>query len=301
LRPPAIVTLAVKLPPKLSLYARLMRLDKPIGILLLLWPTLWALWFAGEGRPNSMVVGIFVLGTVLMRSAGCVINDYADRDFDGHVERTKHRPLATGAVGTREALLLAAGLSLVAFVLILPLHRLVIWLSLPALFLAGSYPYTKRFFAIPQAYLGIAFGFGIPMAFAALDYSVPAIAWVMLAANVLWAVAYDTEYAMVDRPDDLKIGIKTSAITFGRFDVAAVMLCYAGFLGLMAWVGLAAGRGGFYFAGLAGAAGIAGYHWTLIRQRDRAACFRAFRHNNWLGAAVFAGLALDYGFNPVAV
>lgn len=286
--------LADKLPPKFALYARLMRLDKPIGILLLLWPTLWALWFAGEGRPAPLVLAIFILGTVLMRSAGCVINDYADRDFDGHVERTKHRPLATGAVSTREALALAAGLSALAFVLILPLHPLVIGLSLPALFLAGSYPYTKRFFAIPQAYLGIAFGFGIPMAFAALLHQVPAIAWVMLFANVLWAVAYDTEYAMVDRPDDLKIGIKTSAITFGRWDVAAVMLCYAGFLGLMAWVGLAAGRGAFYFAGLAGAAGIAGYHWTLIRHRERPACFRAFLHNNWLGAVVFTGLALDY-------
>lgn len=288
------MTLAANPPSKLALYARLMRLDRPIGILLLLWPTLWALWIAGAGRPDALVLLIFVAGTVLMRSAGCVINDYADRNFDGHVERTKHRPLATGAVSTREALLLTAGLSALAFVLILPLDPLVIGLSVPALFLAGSYPYTKRFFAIPQAYLGIAFGFGIPMAFAALAHEVPAIAWVMLVANVLWAVAYDTEYAMVDRPDDLKIGIKTSAITFGRWDVAAVMLCYAGFLSLMAWVGLAAGRGAFYFAGLAGAAGIAGYHWTLIRHRERPACFRAFLHNNWLGAVVFAGLAVDY-------
>jgi 4-hydroxybenzoate polyprenyltransferase len=294
------MTLAARLPRKLPLYARLMRLDKPIGILLLLWPTLWALWIAGEGAPDPLVTAIFVAGTVLMRSAGCVINDYADRDFDPHVERTRNRPLATGLVSTREALALAAGLSALAFVLILPLHPLVIWLSLPALFLAGSYPYTKRFFAIPQAYLGIAFGFGIPMAFAALLHEVPAIAWVMLAAKVLWAVAYDTEYAMVDRPDDLKIGIKTSAITFGRFEVTAVMLCYAGFLGLMAGVGAAAGRGGFYFAGLAAAAAMAVYHWTLIRHRERADCFRAFRHNNWLGAAVFVGLALDYMVNPVA-
>jgi 4-hydroxybenzoate polyprenyltransferase len=291
--------LADKLPPKLSLYARLMRLDKPIGILLLLWPTLWALWIAGEGVPNPLVVAIFVAGTVLMRSAGCVINDYADRHFDGHVERTRHRPLATRAVTEREALLLAAGLSALAFVLILPLHPLVIGLSLPALFLAGSYPYTKRFLAIPQAYLGIAFGFGIPMAFAALLHEVPVIAWLMLAANVLWAVAYDTEYAMVDRPDDLRIGIKTSAITFGRWDVAAVMLCYAGFLGLMAWVGAIVGRGGVYFAGLAAAAAIAGYHWTLIRHRERPACFRAFLHNNWLGAAVFVGLALDYALTSM--
>ena len=294
------MTLAANPPSKLALYARLMRLDRPIGILLLLWPTLWALWIAGAGQPDALVLLIFVAGTVLMRSAGCVINDYADRNFDGHVERTKHRPLATGAVTTREALLLAAGLSVAAFVLILPLHPLVVGLSLPALFLAGSYPYTKRFFAIPQAYLGIAFGFGIPMAFAALLHEVPAIAWAMLFANVLWAVAYDTEYAMVDRPDDLKIGIKTSAITFGRWDVAAVMLCYAGFVALMAWVGGAAGRGGIYFAGLVVAAAIAVYHWTLIRHRERGDCFRAFRHNNWLGAAVFAGLALDYLFNPVA-
>ena len=229
---------------KLPLYARLTRLDKPIGILLLLWPTLWALWIAGAGRPEGLVLAIFIAGTVLMRSAGCVINDYADRNFDGHVERTRLRPLATGAVTTREAMALAAALSGVAFLLILPLNRLVILLSVPALFLAASYPFTKRFFAIPQAYLGIAFGFGIPMAFAALLGEVPALAWVMLVANVLWAIAYDTEYAMVDRPDDLKIGIKTSAITFGRFDVAAVMLCYAAFLGLMVWVGLAAGRGG---------------------------------------------------------
>ncbi|MBL8447231.1 MAG: 4-hydroxybenzoate octaprenyltransferase [Zoogloeaceae bacterium] len=284
----------VNLAAKLPLYARLTRLDKPIGILLLLWPTLWALWIAGDGRPEGLVLAIFVAGTVLMRSAGCVINDYADRNFDGHVERTRLRPLATGAVTTREALALAVGLSLVAFALILPLNRLVILLSVPALFLAASYPFTKRFFAIPQAYLGIAFGFGIPMAFAAILGEVPALAWVMLVANVLWAIAYDTEYAMVDRPDDLKIGIKTSAITFGRFDVAAVMLCYAAFFGLMAWIGVAVGRGGAYFSGLVAAAGIAGYHWTLIRHRERSACFRAFRHNNWLGATVFAGLAVDY-------
>ena len=296
LRPPVdpAPSHAVNLAAKLPLYARLTRLDKPIGILLLLWPTLWALWIAGAGRPEGLVLAIFIAGTVLMRSAGCVINDYADRNFDGHVERTRLRPLATGAVTTREALALAAALAIVAFVLILPLNRLVILLSVPALFLAASYPFTKRFFAIPQAYLGIAFGFGIPMAFAALLGEVPALAWVMLVANVLWAIAYDTEYAMVDRPDDLKIGIKTSAITFGRFDVAAVMLCYAAFLGLMVWVGLAAGRGGAYFVGLVAAAGIAGYHWTLIRHRERPACFRAFRHNNWLGATVFAGLAVDY-------
>lgn len=279
---------------RLPLYLRLMRLDKPIGILLLLWPTLWALWLAADGRPALHLVAIFTLGTVLMRSAGCVINDYADRDFDGHVERTKNRPLATRAVSIREALLLAAGLSLVAFALILPLDPLVLWLSLPALFLAASYPFMKRFFAIPQAYLGIAFGFGIPMGFAAVQGEVPAIAWWLLVANILWTIAYDTEYAMVDRPDDLKIGIKTSAITFGRFDVAAVMLCYALAFSLIAAVGAAAGRGVWFFGGLLVACGIAGYHYTLIRERDRARCFKAFLHNNWIGATIFAALVIDY-------
>ena len=287
------MTPAMSLSDKLPHYARLMRIDKPIGTLLLLWPTLWALWLAAEGWPPLHILVIFTIGTFLMRSAGCVINDYADRDFDGHVERTKNRPLATKSVSPREALLLAAGLSLLSFVLILPLDPLVIWLSVPALFLAASYPFTKRFFAIPQAYLGIAFGFGIPMGFAAVAGEVPAVAWLMLLANVFWAVAYDTEYAMVDRPDDLKIGIKTSAITFGRFDVVAVMLCYAAALGLLAVVGAMTGAGAAYYLGLAAAAGIAGYHYTLIRARERADCFKAFRHNNWLGAVVFAGIFVD--------
>ena len=287
------MTSGMSLNDKLPHYIRLMRIDKPIGTLLLLWPTLWALWLAAEGWPPLHILVIFTIGTFLMRSAGCVINDYADRDFDGHVERTKNRPLATKSVSPREALLLAAGLSLLSFVLILPLDPLVIWLSVPALFLAASYPFTKRFFAIPQAYLGIAFGFGIPMGFAAVVGEVPAVAWLMLLANVFWAVAYDTEYAMVDRPDDLKIGIKTSAITFGRFDVVAVMLCYAAALGLLAVVGMMTGAGAAYYLGLAAAAGIAGYHYTLIRTRERADCFKAFRHNNWLGAAVFAGIFVD--------
>ena len=281
-------------------YTKLMRLDKPIGILLLLWPTLWALWVAGAGRPALGVVAIFVLGTVLMRSAGCVINDYADRDFDGHVERTRNRPLAAQRVSTREALLLAAGLALLSFLLVLPLNGLTIALSVPAVFLAGSYPFTKRFLAIPQAYLGIAFGFGISMAFAALQGEVPMVAWVMLLANVFWAVAYDTEYAMVDRPDDLKIGIKTSAITFGRFDVAAVMACYGFTLLLLGWVGLTTGGGLFFLAGLAVAAGIMAYHYTLIRERDRPKCFKAFLHNNWVGAAIFAGWVMDYLFRSTA-
>ena len=274
-------------------FIRLARLDRPIGILLLLWPTLWGLWLAADGLPPTYVLFAFVLGTVLMRSAGCVINDYADRNFDGHVERTRNRPLATGVIRPREALLYAAGLSLLALLLVLPLNTLVLMMSVPALFLAGSYPFTKRFLAIPQAYLGIAFGFGIPMAFAAVQGSVPAIAWLMLLANVFWAVAYDTEYAMVDRPDDLKIGIRSAAITFGRFDVVAVMLCYAIALGLLAWVGVLAALGAVYFLALGLAAGIALYHYRLIRERDRPRCFKAFLHNNWLGATIFVGLLID--------
>ncbi len=283
---------------RLDLYERLMRLDKPIGILLLLWPTLWALWIAGYGRPAWMLVAVFVLGTILMRSAGCVINDYADREFDALVERTRDRPLATGQVSKKEALLLAAVLALCAFALVLFLPRLVIMLSIPALLLAASYPYTKRFLAIPQAWLGIAFGFGIPMAFAAQWDRVPSQAWLLLLGNMLWTIAYDTEYAMVDRDDDLRIGIKTSAITFGRYDVAAVMVCYAMALAILAYVGLRLDFGTPYYAGLAVAAGIAGYHFTLIRERDRQRCFKAFVHNNWFGAAVFAGLVFELSLVP---
>lgn len=283
---------------RLNVYERLMRLDKPIGILLLLWPTLWALWLASAGQPSFFLLWIFALGTVLMRSAGCVINDYADRDFDPHVERTRNRPLAAREISGKEALLLAAVLSLVALLLILPLHRLVLQLSVVALFLAASYPFTKRFLAIPQAYLGVAFGFGIPMAFAAVQFHVPPMAWLLLLANIFWAVAYDTEYAMVDRDDDIKIGIRTSALTFGRYDVLAVMLCYAATLLLLAVVGAQAGRGLWFNLGLAGAAGIAIYHYTLIRGRQRDRCFRAFLHNNWFGAIVFAGLVADYWLQP---
>jgi 4-hydroxybenzoate polyprenyltransferase len=279
---------------RLNEYEKLMRLDKPIGILLLLWPTLWGLWLSSHGRPEWIIVWIFVLGTVLMRSAGCVINDYADRDFDLHVDRTKNRPLAARRVSAREALLLAAGLALAAFLMILPLDRLVILLSIPALFLAASYPFTKRFFAVPQAYLGIAFGFGIPMAYAAHTGAVQPVAWLLLAANVFWAIAYDTEYAMVDREDDLKIGIKTSAITFGRFDVAAVMLCYGVMLVLLAIAGAQLHMGWAYYLGLAAALGLALYHYTLIKSREPAKCFHAFLHNKWLGGAVFAGIAVDY-------
>ena len=278
---------------RLALYARLVRLDKPIGTLLLLWPTLWALWIAGEGRPDWAVVAIFAAGTVLMRSAGCAINDFADRDFDPHVKRTEQRPLAARRISPKEALLVAAVLSLVAFLLILPLNALVIALSFPALFLAASYPFTKRFLALPQAYLGIAFGFGIPMAFAALDGTLPAICWWMLLAKIFWTIAYDTEYAMVDRDDDVRIGIRTSAILFGRYDIAAVAACHAAFVAIMAAIGTHAGLGAWYFAGLATAAVLAGWQVWHIRGRDRGACFRAFLHNNWVGAAVFAGLLLD--------
>jgi 4-hydroxybenzoate polyprenyltransferase len=279
---------------RLDAYERLMRLDKPIGTLLLLWPTMWAVWIAAEGAPSLFIVWIFALGTLLMRSAGVVMNDYADRHFDLHVERTKNRPLTAGIVSEREALLLAGGVTLCAFLLILPLHRLVWALSVVALFLAASYPLTKRFLAIPQAYLGVAFGFGIPMAFAAQLYTVPPLAWVMLLANIFWAIGYDTCYAMVDRDDDLKIGIKTSAITFGRFDVAAVMACYAMTLLILAWVGAQAGRGIYFYAGLAVAAGMMLRHWFWIRGRERMPCFRAFMDNNWVGAAIFAGLFADY-------
>jgi len=284
---------------RLDLYERLMRLDKPIGILLLLWPTLWAVWIAANGRPDWLLVWVFALGTVLMRSAGCVINDYADRDFDPHVERTKTRPLAAGTVSAREAFLLVGALVATAFALVYPLlTELLFWLAVAALFLAASYPFTKRFFAVPQAYLGVAFGFGIPMAFAATLGRIPETAWWLLAANVCWAVAYDTEYALVDIEDDRKIGIKTSALTFqryfGRYDIAIIMLCYAATLGLLAYVGVRLGLGLAYYAGLAVAAGIAGYHYTLIRGRERMQCFKAFLHNNWFGAAVFAGIVADY-------
>jgi len=278
---------------KIDAYERLMRLDKPIGILLLLWPTLWALWIAGEGRPYWLLVCIFVMGTVLMRSAGCVLNDVADRRFDGRVERTQLRPLATGEVSVKEALILAAVLSLTAFGFVLFLNKLTIMLSFAALFLAASYPFTKRFLAIPQAYLGIAFGFGIPMAFAAQTNAIPMVAWLLLLANIFWAIAYDTEYAMVDREDDLKIGIHSSAIFFGRHDIAAIMFCYLAMLVILVAVGMMLKLSWPYFMGLAAAGTIAVYHYSLIRTRDRASCFKAFLHNNWLGAAIFAGIAAD--------
>lgn len=279
---------------RLQLYIRLIRLDKPIGILLLLWPTLSALWLASDGKPDWTLVLIFSVGTVLMRSGGCAINDFADRDFDRHVKRTAERPLTSGKIAPWEAVAVAALLALVAFALIWPLNALSKQLSVAAVLIAASYPYFKRFFAIPQAYLGIAFGFGIPMAFAAVQGTVPVAAWLLLVGNIFWAVAYDTEYAMVDRDDDLKIGIKTSAITFGRFDVAAVMLCYACAFATTLLVGWQYGLRGWFVAGMLVAVACAAYHYTLIRGRDRMLCFAAFRHNNWLGAVVFGGIALDY-------
>jgi 4-hydroxybenzoate polyprenyltransferase len=276
-------------------YERLLRLDKPIGTLLLLWPTLWAVWLASRGAPSSAILAVFCVGTLLMRSAGCAVNDFFDREFDRHVERTRDRPLAAGEIRPAEALVLAALLAAAAFGLVLTLSRLALLLSFVALGVAVSYPLTKRFFALPQLYLGIAFGFGIPMAYAAVQNRLPAECWVLLAANVCYAFAYDTEYAMVDREDDAKIGMRTSALTLGRHDVAGVMLAYAAMLALLGWVGVMAQLDWAYYTGLALAAGLMAYHYRLIRERSRAGCFRAFRHNNWVGAAVFAGIAAHYG------
>jgi len=286
--------LTQKIIQKLDAYERLMRLDKPIGILLLMWPTLWALLIAGQGKPDWIVVLIFATGTVLMRSAGCVMNDIADSEYDGLVERTQHRPLVNNEVSKKEAYILAIGLSLVAFALVCMLNTLTIKLSVVAMLLAASYPFTKRFLSIPQAYLGIAFGWSIPMAFAAILGNIPAIAWVLLVANIFWAIAYDTEYAMVDREDDLKIGIKSSAITFGRFDVFAVMISYAVTLLLLVVVGKWLLLSTAYYLGLVLATGFAGYHYFLIRAREKCKCFKAFLHNNWFGLSVFAGLSSHY-------
>ncbi len=279
---------------KLDAYERLMRLDKPIGILLLLWPTLWALWIASRGMPDWIALLIFITGTVLMRSAGCVINDIADRKYDGLVERTKNRPLATGEVSIKEAWLLAGGLCLLAFCLVWQFNKTTILLSFAALFLAATYPFTKRFLAIPQAYLGVAFGFGIPMAFAAVNGTIPSLAWVLLAANVAWAIAYDTEYAMVDRDDDVKVGIKSSAIFFGQYDVIAVMVCYAIMLGLLAYIGRFMGFGKFYFTGLVAALGLMLWQYQLIKKRAKADCFNAFLANNWIGLVIFMGFVAQY-------
>lgn len=281
---------------KLDAYERLMRLDKPIGILLLLWPTLFALLLAGRGKPDWIIVLIFVTGTALMRSAGCVMNDIADRKFDGLVERTKNRPLATGEVSVKEAYLLAAGLCLAAFGLVCFLNKTTILLSIAALFLAATYPFTKRFLAIPQAYLGLAFSFGIPMAFSAINDYIPPLAWVLLVANTAWAIAYDTEYAMVDRDDDIKIGIKSSALFFGKYEVLAIMLCYAAMLAILAYVGHFMGFGLPYFIGLGAALVLVARQYTLIKKRVKTDCFNAFLQNNWIGLVLFLGLAAQYYF-----
>jgi 4-hydroxybenzoate polyprenyltransferase len=278
---------------RLEAYEKLVRLDKPIGILLLLWPTLWALWLAARAVPKPVVLWLFVLGTAVMRSAGCAINDFADREFDREVARTRQRPLAAGTIAPWEALAVAAVLALCAFGIVLAFNRLTIELSFVALAIAVVYPFTKRFFSMPQAWLGIAFSFGIPMAFAAQLDDVPPLAWSLVAANFFWVIAYDTEYAMVDRDDDLRTGIHTSAILFGRLDVAAVMSCYAAFLVAMIAIGRWQGYGPAYYAGLLVAGAIAIHHYFLIRGRTREGCFRAFLHNNWLGAAVFAGIVAD--------
>jgi 4-hydroxybenzoate polyprenyltransferase len=278
---------------RLDAYERLMRLDKPIGTLLLLWPTLCALWFAAGGRPRGSLVLIFVVGTLVTRSAGCAINDFADRDFDGHVARTAKRPLATREIAPWEALVVAAVGAFLAFLLVLFTNRATMLWSIPALAIAVAYPFVKRMFALPQAFLGVAFSFGIPMAYAAVQNHVPAIAWAYLLINLFWVVAYDTEYAMVDRADDAKIGIRTSALTFGRADILAVGLCYLVHLIGMAWLGRVYAQGGVYFAALVVAGALAAWHLWIIRTRDPAACFRAFLGNHWLGMTVFVGIVVD--------
>ena len=289
---------------RLSLYLNLIRWDRPAGWLLLLWPGLSALWMAAGGYPGAHLLAVFVLGTFLMRSAGCCINDVADREFDRHVKRTAQRPVTSGAVSVKEALAVGALLALAAFVLVLTTNATTIALSFAALAVTLAYPYAKRVVSMPQAVLGVAFSFGIPMAFAAvrggagwgwadIGAAVPWQAWALLASNLFWVLAYDTEYAMVDRDDDLRIGIKTSAITLGRFDVAAVMGFYAAYLVSWGLLGASLGRGAWFALGLAAAAAQVAWHHRLIRERTREGCFRAFRLNHWVGFAVFAGVALD--------
>ncbi len=281
-------------PPRLALYLDLIRWNRPAGWLLLLWPTLAALWLAARGFPGWHLVVVFTLGTILMRSAGCCINDVADRDFDRHVKRTSQRPVTRGALAPSEALAVGAVLAALAFVLVLTTNALTITWSFAALGIALAYPYAKRLVAMPQAVLGVAFSFGIPMAYAATRNEVPTEAWWLLAGNLFWVLAYDTEYAMVDRDDDLHIGIQTSALTLGRFDVIGVMAFYAIYLLAWAWLGAGAGLGWPYALGLGVAAAQVAWHYGLIRDRSRDGCFRAFRLNHWVGFAVFAGTALDF-------
>lgn len=279
---------------RLALYAKLVRLDRPIGIFLLMWPALWALWIAGEGSPPWEVVLIFVAGVVLMRSAGCAINDFADRDLDGQVARTRERPIAAGLVSPKEAIAVFLVLSLTAFALVLFLNWRTIALSVVALALAVLYPFMKRYTHLPQLFLGAAFGWAVPMAFAAITGSVPLLAWLLFAATIVWALVYDTQYAMVDREDDLNAGIKSTAILFGRYDRAIIGMLQVLLLGLLAYVGYMSGRDGWYFSGLAVAAAFAVHHQYLIRARDPKDCFQAFLDNNYLGMAVFLGLMADY-------
>jgi 4-hydroxybenzoate polyprenyltransferase len=275
-------------------YGLLMRIDRPIGTLLLMWPTLWALWIAGEGRPDPYVTLVFVLGVFIMRSAGCVINDFADRELDPHVARTRTRPLAAGRVTAREALMLFAALCLLAFGLVLTLNRITLMLSLVAVPLAAAYPFMKRFTYLPQVHLGFAFGWSVPMAFAAETGGVPPVAWLILTGVVLWAVAYDTMYAMVDRDDDIYVGVKSTAILFGELDRLMIGVVQVCFFVVMLLVGDQLELGVYYYLGLAGAAGLAVYQQYLIRHRDPAACFKAFLNNNWLGALIFVGLIVQY-------
>lgn len=271
-----------------------MRLNRPIGIYLLLWPTLWALWIAGEGRPNFLVTIVFVSGVVLMRSAGCVINDYADRELDPHVQRSRDRPIAAGRVKPKEALLLFILLSLGAFALVLLMNRLTIYLSLAGVALAASYPFMKRYTHLPQVYLGAAFGWAVPMAFAAQTGGIPKVAWLLFVATVLWATVYDTMYGMVDREDDIKIGVKSTAVLFGEADRFIIAIIQVLFLGALLLVGQTAGLGGYYYFGVLLAAALSIYQQYLIRDRDPKYCFQAFLNNNWLGASVFSGLVLNY-------
>ena len=280
---------------RLRLYWQLVRGDRPIGWLLLLWPTWWGLWLAAEGVPPWWVLVVFTAGVWLTRSAGCVVNDYADRWLDPLVARTRGRPLATGAVSGREALVVFAVLMLVAFALVLTLNRLTVWLSLVGLVLAMTYPYLKRHTYLPQVYLGLAFGWGIPMAFAAVRGEVPPIAWVLYVANIFWATAYDTWYALVDRDDDLRAGAKSTAILFGDLDLVALALLQALFLAALALVGRRAGLGEPFWWALGLAAVLVAWQFVLGRRRDRDGCFRAFLHNHWVGMVVFAGIALAYG------
>ena len=282
---------------RLSSYAYLIRLDKPIGTLLLLWPTLWALWLASSGIPDFSILLIFVVGTFLMRSAGCAINDYADRDFDRHVLRTQGRPVTSGKISGKEAVGVALLLALLAFLLIQPLNTFTKQLSVLALLVAFIYPFTKRFFAMPQAVLGIAFGFGIPMAYAAiLDFS-PFEAWILFIGNIFWAIAYDTAYAMVDRDDDIRLGLRTSAITFGRHDVLAIGLSYGVLFMSQLWVANLANLSNYFLIGWFAAVACAIYHMKLVATRKREECFLAFRHNNWLGGFLFLGIVLGLSLN----